>query len=85
MNLNTLRHMNIATVLDAHEAALQRAGQLVYIDEMRRFVAEHGLRIDTSGDGRVRGVKDRIKAQIISSSWDEARGRPGLLVAAAAA
>ena len=57
----------------ALEARLQRANQLQSIDEMRRFVALHQLSVDTSGDGRVRGVKSGIKAQILAACRDAIR------------
>ena len=57
----------------ALEARLQRANQLQSMDEMRRFVALHQLSVDTSGDGRVRGVKSGIKAQILAACRDAIR------------
>ena len=57
----------------ALEARLQRANQLESIDEIRRFVALHELSVDTSGDGRVRGVKSGIKAQILAACRDAIR------------
>ncbi len=45
--------------------AFRRAHALEKVGDMRSFVAQHGLVVDTKGDGRRRGVKAAIKARIL--------------------
>ena len=57
---------NFGLIAAGWEAALLWASQLEYITDMRNFVARYQLAMDTSGDGRMLGVKSSIKAQILA-------------------